>query len=142
MDQLYLNKEDSWASLRIFLQKVGNAQGWTGDGDNISMLNPVDSKRAIEVSPIKPAQAKERVRDGYCYNDEVSPSGRLIFQREGIEYHPRTKPAEQTRPLYYLEPDNFTTENDAKGVLIMGFATAILNQDHTRINAGKFNKNL
>ena len=136
MDQLFLEKSDSWASLRIMMQKLGNAQGWMGGCLNMTMLNPTDGNNAITMSPVKPAQAKEKVRDGYCYNDETHPNGRLLFQKAGIEYHPRTKPAEQKRPLYYLEPDNFQTEDDTKGVLIIGFATVILDQDHTLINTG------
>ena len=136
MTQLFLPKDDTWAVLRIFLQKIGNAQGWAGNCDNITMVNPTDTKKAINFSPIKPAVVKEKKREGYCYNDEVAPNGRLIFQRDGIEYHPRTKPAEQKRPLYYLEPDPFESESEAKGVLVMGFASAILDLDHTQMNDG------
>ena len=136
MDQLYLCKMDSWATLRMVLQKIGNSQGWVGGTDNQTMLNPTDTKKAINISPIKPAEAKEKIKDGYCYNDEVAPSGRLFFQRKGIEYHPRTKPAEQKKPLFYIEPDQFQSENDAKAVLVMGFATVILDQDHTLSNTG------
>ena len=137
MEQLYIPKNDTWATLRIFCQKVGNAQGWMGKCDNETMAFPTDKQKAVDrMNPIKPAQVKEKLRDGYCYNDQVSPEGRLIFQSEGIQYHPRTKPAEQQRPLYYLEPDNFTNEKEAKGVLIMGYATVILHLDHTLINKG------
>ena len=137
MEQLYIPKNDTWATLRIFLQKIGNAQGWAGKCDNETMSFPTDKQKAVDqMNPIKPAQVKEKLRDGYCYNDQVSPEERLIFQKEGIKYHPRTKPAEQQRPLYYLEPDNFMSENEAKGVLIMGYATVILQLDHTLINTG------
>ena len=136
MTQLYLPKEDTWASLRIFMQKVGNAQGWSGKTDNITMANPTDYRKVVNFPPTKPAQVKNKQRDGYCYNDEVSPSGRLMFQQKGIEYHPRTKPAEQKRPLFYLEPDPFESEPEAKGVLVMGFATVILDLDHCQINEG------
>ena len=137
MTQLYLPKEDDWISLRIVLQKIGNAQGWAGKWDNLTMANPTDTRKTINYPPVKPAEVKDKKRDGYCYNDEVSPSGRLIFQRKGIQYHPRTKPAEQKRPLYYLEPDPFESEPEAKGVMVMGFATVILDLDHTQINDGK-----
>ena len=136
MTQLFLPKEDTWATLRIFLQKIGNAQGWTGKWDNITMVNPKDSKNVVSFSPIKPAEVKDQDREGYCFNDEVSPNGRLIFQQKGIEYHPRTKPAEQKRPLFYLEPDPFQSDSEAKGVLVMGFAATIIDLDHTQMNNG------
>ena len=140
MTQLFMPKEDTWATLRIFLQKIGNGQGWAGGQDNLTMIKPTDRNNAINFSPIKPAQVKDKVRDGYCYNDEVAPNGRLIFQQKGIEYHPRTKPAEQKRPLYYIEPDPFESESEAKGVLVVGFAAAILDMDHSQINQGKLTK--
>ena len=138
MEQLYLPMDDSWATLRIFLQKIGNAQGWAGKWDNATMRCPNDMKNSINILPIKPCEFRDKQREGYCYNDEVSPSGRLMFQSDGIEYHPRTKPAEQKQPMYYIEPDNFQSETEAKGVLVMGFASVILNQDHTLINTGKY----
>ena len=139
MEQMYLPMDDSWATLRIMLQKLGNAQGWAGNADNPIMCQPRDRHNAITNPPVKPAKVKTKQRSGYCHNDEVSPNGRLMFQKEGIEYHPRTLPAEQKTPMYYIEPDNFQSESEAKGVLIMAFASVIIDLDHMLINEGKHN---